>query len=133
MNKLPDWLTSNPGDVQGVVKTTERDETGILYSVSVSLRSLAQHSYEEGEDRRGVWQKYIEFGGPGPGHHGSGGAAFTRAAREQEEISDAISALVWHGEQSESNPHPDGYCRLGEDRCKWCRLQAAIDAAKENA
>ena len=27
----------------------------------------------------------------------------------------------------EDNPHPGGYCRLGEARCKWCRLQNQID------
>lgn len=31
------------------------------------------------------------------------------------------------------NPHPGGYCTLGEERCRWCRMQAAIERGEHPA
>jgi len=77
------------------VSLPERDDTGITYQVYVVLRSLAAHAYEEGEDCRHVWDTRVEFGQTDATV--AGGSAFIYAAREQDEISDRIAALVWGG------------------------------------
>lgn len=87
------WALDKREDIAGVITHTERDDTGVNYDVSVVLRSLAEHAYEEGEDQRGVWGLRVEFGQTDATV--AGGFAFVEAAREQQLIADTIAGIVW--------------------------------------
>lgn len=80
------------GDVFSVTMHTVRTAEDVQYIVSVGLRSLAAHAFEEGEDEIGVWSYSVPFG-----HTDAtvaGGAAFVQAARRQEEVANEWARRV---------------------------------------
>lgn len=91
--KPSDWTQAEREDVAEVMQATHRDDTGISYTVSVCLRSLAASAYEEGEDRITLWAENVEFGSTDS--HCAGGYAFVQAARKQTALADEIAAIVW--------------------------------------
>lgn len=88
-----EWSEEERADVFEVVKHTARDDTGISYTVSVGLRSFAEHAYEDGEDQLIVWSKRVEFGSTDATC--SGGSAFVQASHEQENLAAEIVSVVW--------------------------------------
>src|SRR4051812_50217034 len=40
---------------------TVRTSEGIQYDVSLGLRSLSAHAFEQGEDQRAVWSYFVPF------------------------------------------------------------------------
>lgn len=82
-------LASLPvGDVAEVQQRITRDDTGIDYEVVVSLRSLAKHAFEQGEDQMLVWYERVDFGLTDA--NVAGGYAFVTAAREQQTVADQV-------------------------------------------
>lgn len=80
------WTQEERDDVAEVIKTVTRDDTGITYEVCLTLRSLAAHAYEMGEDRCTVWSRRWDFG-PRVGN--------MVLSLEQEAVAAAIAATVW--------------------------------------
>jgi hypothetical protein len=74
------------GDVFAVKTITIREYDGIHYEVRVSLRSLDEHAFEEGESDLGVWTFFVPFGQTDATV--AGGSAFVAAARRQEEVAE---------------------------------------------
>ena len=90
---VSDWTDEQVADVLGVHKVTAIDEDGVVYSVDVVLKSMSRHAFEEGEDRRGVWDAYVLFAQDAA--HRAGGPAFAAVAREQDKVALAICQRVW--------------------------------------
>jgi hypothetical protein len=88
---MSDWKQRvadlKPGDVASIICVTERDEDGVYYEVCVSLRSLAVHAFEEGEDQLRIWEDEVAFK---PDIESAGARTWAKA-REQEQI----AAEVW--------------------------------------
>jgi hypothetical protein len=71
--------------IAAVIMRTERDDTGIDYSVHVQTREPV---YENGDNERGVWQARVDFGASDA--YVAGGPAFVAAARTQQRIADEV-------------------------------------------
>ena len=88
-----DWTPEEIADVAEVTCHTCRDDTGISYDVTLTLRSLAASAYEQGEDQCMIWDRRVDFGTT-PAFW-AGGHAFRMAAREQQDIADELAKLIW--------------------------------------
>lgn len=89
---LPADKTPADGDVCEVVMHTVRTSDGIQYDVSLGLRSLSAHAFEQGEDQRAVWSYFVPFGQTDATV--AGGSAFVAAARRQQEVADRWARAI---------------------------------------
>jgi hypothetical protein len=92
------WLgfaADNATDIAVVRQRIDRDDTGIDYEIRVSMRSLAAHAYEEGEDDISIWHRRVDFGQTDATC--AGGYLFVEAAREQQKIADMVAIIMRQG------------------------------------
>lgn len=84
---LARWhLEQNVGNVSHVISSTERDDEGIDYSVSIRLADSP--AYEQGEDEQFIWGRRVDFGRAAAER--AGGSHFVEAARDQEDVANEV-------------------------------------------
>ena len=84
-----EWSNPKPPQMP-VTAITSREDTGVAYAVRVSYDNPS--AFEEGESEVLVWSEFVFFGQTDATV--AGGAAFVRAAREQERIVDLWVAHI---------------------------------------